>query len=194
VCEQITPPPDSVDALSDTTLQGELNDLIRRKIERETASLRTMIMRLQQSRSRLEEQHLARETHLLSQLDDIQKHIVRLQAVPFPLSLMHCNKCGEPFSENEAIHVADNCGAVSRLVRRFFKLANTDMEVSLQELWSEQNIHLSSPCLLPHTIHSQTLQNWMRGRRSVVHRYLDSQSIRHGLWRVYKFSHISCTY
>jgi rubrerythrin len=121
VCEQMTPPPDSVDALSDITLQGELNDLIRRRIERETVSLRTFIMRLQQSRSRLEEQHSARETQLLSQLDDAQKHIARLQAVPFPLSLMHCNKCGEPFSENEAIHVADNCGAVSGSVRSFFE-------------------------------------------------------------------------
>jgi rubrerythrin len=117
----MTPPPDSVDALSDITLQGELNDLIRRRIERETVSLRTFIMRLQQSRSRLEEQHSARETQLLSQLDDAQKHIARLQAVPFPLSLMHCNKCGEPFSENEAIHVADNCGAVSGSVRSFFE-------------------------------------------------------------------------
>jgi hypothetical protein len=115
VCEQIVPPQDSVDALSDNKLQGELNDLIRRTIERETVSLRTIIMRSQQSRIRLEEQHLERETHLLSQLDAAQKHIARLQAVPFPLNLMHCNKCGEPFSENEAIYVADGCGAVSRL-------------------------------------------------------------------------------
>jgi hypothetical protein len=124
VSERDMTPSDSVDALSDTTLQGELNDLIRRTVEREAASLKTVIKRLQQSRTRLDEQHSAREKHLLTQLDDAQKHIARLQAVPFPLSSMHCNKCGEAFSENEAIHVADDCGAVSRYHRILRKLAD----------------------------------------------------------------------
>jgi hypothetical protein len=172
VSEQIIPPPDSVDALSDNTLQDELNDLIRRRIERETASLRTVIMRLQQSRSRLEEQHSARETHLLSQLDVAQKHVARLQAVPFPLNLMHCNKCGEPFSDNEAIHVADNCGAVGRLGaghESLLILIFSFFARTVERIRHTSALPMSHPTHSPLT-DSSRLDAWSKKRRAPVPR------------------------
>jgi predicted nucleotidyltransferase len=115
VSGRYTTPSDFSDAASETTTHDELSDLFRRIVERETAKSRTIVKRLKEAKSRSDERQMARMKLQLSQLDDARRHIARLQAVPFPLSLKHCNNCGEPFSEDEAIHVADDCGAVSLL-------------------------------------------------------------------------------
>jgi hypothetical protein len=107
-------PPDSSDAANDTTLQDQLNDLIRQTVDRETSSFRRVMKCILDRRDQADVEHREREKDQLSQLDDARKQIARFQAVPFPLNLMHCNKCAGPFSDNEAIHVADDCGAVSR--------------------------------------------------------------------------------
>ncbi|KAH7402174.1 hypothetical protein DE146DRAFT_780575 [Phaeosphaeria sp. MPI-PUGE-AT-0046c] len=39
------------------------------------------------------------------------KALAKLRAVPFPTSLMRCNRCGEDLSAGENVHVADQCGA-----------------------------------------------------------------------------------
>jgi hypothetical protein len=63
-------------------------------------------------------QHAVREKEDLGRaLDDALEQVTKLRAVPFPLSLMRCNKCGKDLVEDEGgIYVADGCGAVSRFV------------------------------------------------------------------------------
>jgi hypothetical protein len=47
-------------------------------------------------------------------LDNALEQVTKLRAVPFPLALMRCNSCGKDLSDDdEAIYVADGCGAVS---------------------------------------------------------------------------------
>jgi hypothetical protein len=66
-----------------------------------------------QERDLKDQERDMRERDQRRELKIAKRQIERFQAVPLPLNLKHCNKCATQFAKGEAIHVANQCGAVS---------------------------------------------------------------------------------
>jgi Skp family chaperone for outer membrane proteins len=66
-----------------------------------------------QERDLKDQERDMRERDQRRELKIAKRQIERFQAVPLPLNLKHCNKCATQLAKGEAIHVANQCGAVS---------------------------------------------------------------------------------
>lgn len=123
-------------ARADSSLLNNLDEILRPLLEREIEfKVKQEVGRaLDLERSRLEEAMSKDQAKMLLDaqcaaeaetkkvilsLRVANETVAKFQAVPFPTSLMRCNKCGEDLSAGENIHVADQCGAVSSHCRNF---------------------------------------------------------------------------
>jgi predicted RNase H-like nuclease (RuvC/YqgF family) len=126
--------PGSSGAANNITVEARMNVFLRQELERATSEMKNDMesSKLKRSKEDQERKIKDRERDLKDQERDLKdqerdmrerdqrrelkiakRQIERFQAVPLPLNLKHCNKCATQFAKGEAIHVANQCGAVS---------------------------------------------------------------------------------